>query len=425
MTVNNRMTQLRRLPSTVLFALLVIIFCGCAGYKPSPESESLFLQRAQTLSENNLRVTAAVPGAAETRKIFGVDLYARGIQPVWLKIENNDDQPVWFLPVGLDPMYFTPFEASFLNHFRFSTTANKQMDRHFFRSGKDIFVASGKSRTGFVFTNLDEGTKAFAIDMIGEDEQIRSFTFFIEVPGLKIDHRQVDFKGLYPKDQWRNFTDEKKFSDYLQNLPCCTTSKDGSENGDPLNLVVVGSGDDVYHSFLRAGWDETETITSGSAVRTGVSFLFGGRYRYSPVSALFVFGRRQDIALQKARGSIHERNHLRLWLTPVTFRGQYVWVGQISRDIGVRFTTRTIVTHKIDPDVDETRDYLAQDLLYSQGLSIIAYVKGVGAAPIESPRQNLTGDPYFTDGLRAVLWVSSQPVAFEELGFLVWEQPPG
>jgi hypothetical protein len=50
-------------------------------------------------------------------------------------------------------------------------------------------------------------------------------------------------------------------------------------------------------------------------------------------------------------------------------------------------------------------------------------VKGVGAAPIESPRQNLTGDPYFTDGLRAVLWVSSQPVAFEKLEFVEWEVP--
>jgi hypothetical protein len=99
-------------------------------------------------------------------------------------------------------------------------------------------------------------------------------------------------------------------------------------------------------------------------------------------------------------------------------------VGQISRDIGVRFTTKTIVTHKIDPDVDETRSYLNQNLLYSQGLSKFALVKGVGAAPIESPRQNLTGDPYFTDGLRAVLWVSSKPVAFEEVEFIEWELPP-
>jgi len=51
-------------------------------------------------------------------------------------------------------------------------------------------------------------------------------------------------------------------------------------------------------------------------------------------------------------------------------------------------------------------------------------VKGVGAAPISEPRGNLTGDPYFTDGLRAVLWVSSDPVDLEDVEFLEWEMPP-
>ncbi len=58
---------------------------------------------------------------------------------------------------------------------------------------------------------------------------------------------------------------------------------------------------------------------------------------------------------QKPRHSVHVRNHLRLWLTPMRFQGKSVWIGQISRDIGVRFTFKTWppVTHKIDPDIDE------------------------------------------------------------------------
>ena len=82
------------------------------------------------------------------------------------------------------------------------------------------------------------------------------------------------------------------------------------------------------------------------------------------------------------------------------------------------------MTHKIDPDVDETRDYLGQDLWYSQVLVKFAYVKGVGAAPISEPRGNLTGDPYFTDGYRAVMWVSDDPIDFEEVEFVRWEIPP-
>jgi hypothetical protein len=110
--------------------------------------------------------------------------------------------------------------------------------------------------------------------------------------------------------------------------------------------------------------------------RTIGSSLFRSRYRTSPVSPLFYDGRRQDIALQKARGTVDERNHLRLWLTPLTYGGKEVWIGQISRDIGVRLSSRTFVTHKIDPQVDEASDYLAQDLLLSGSLAALGYVKG-------------------------------------------------
>jgi len=201
-------------------------------------------------------------------------------------------------------------------------------------------------------------------------------------------------------------------------------NKQRSEQGDPLNIVVIGEEEELFYAFIRAGWDETETIYSTSMWKTAMSFLFGGKYRYSPVSALYMYGRKQDIALQKARQSIHERNHLRLWLSPIRYENKPVWIGQISRDIGVRFTTKTITTHKIDPDVDETRNYLIENFLYSQGLAKFAYVKGVAAAPITEPRKNLTGDPYFTDGYRLVLWLSGAPVDIEDIEFIKWDIPP-
>jgi hypothetical protein len=119
--------------------------------------------------------------------------------------------------------------------------------------------------------------------------------------------------------------------------------------------------------------------------------------------------------MQRARNSINERNHLRIWLTPLRYEGTPVWIGQISRDIGVRLTWRTITTHKIDPDVDETRAFLVEDMAYSQTLAKVGFVGGVGPAPYEKPRGNLTGDPYFTDGNRVVMWLSAEPVAVDEL----------
>ncbi|UCG11256.1 MAG: LssY C-terminal domain-containing protein [Deltaproteobacteria bacterium] len=407
----------------VLTVVSVLAVHGCATFNPRPLERVPFRERAQTKQEDNVRVTASVPSAEESKQLFGVNLYKRSIQPVWLEIENKNEEPVWFLPFGLDPDYFTPLEAAYLNHFAAPHSANAQMDRHFYESGMGLYIAPGSVRSGFVFSKLDEGTKGFNVELIADGNRLWTFTFFIPVPGLRIDHRQVDFKALYAEDEFVSL-DEEGLRRALESLPCCTTDKKGKGQGDPLNLVVIGSGEDVYHAFIRAGWDETETIYKASAIKTTISFLFGGRYRYSPVSGLYVFGRPQDVALQKARETIHERNHLRLWLAPMLFQGQLVWVGQISRDIGVRFTTRTIVTHKIDPDVDETRAFVIQDLWYSQGLAKLAYVEGVGAAPITEPRGNLTGDPYFTDGLRAVLWVSSDPVKLDDAEFVEWEIPP-
>jgi hypothetical protein len=138
------------------------------------------------------------------------------------------------------------------------------------------------------------------------------------------------------------------------------------------------------------------------------AFLTGAEYRYSPVSALYLFGRSQDFALQRIRESINERLHLRLWATPLRYEGQPVWIGQISRDIGVRFTLRAwnLTTHRVDPDVDEARDYIVEDLILAERLSAAGYVGGVGPCESAAPRRNLTGDPYFTDGKRAVVILS-------------------
>ena len=109
----------------------------------------------------------------------------------------------------------------------------------------------------------------------------------------------------------------------------------------------------------------------------------------------------------------------------MSFEGTPVWIGQISRDIGVRFTRKTITTHKIDPDVDETREFLLENLAYSQVLAKFAYVGGVDAAPIEKPRANLTGDPYFTDGLRVVMWIASDLSDLQEIEYIEWADPEG
>jgi hypothetical protein len=421
------MTLMYRVPGRVAVGLslsaclIIFVVAGCASFNPVPLDSVPFLERSQTQQGENVVVTAAVLSAQESAQVFGVKLYKEGIQPVWLEIENNDAEPLLFLPVGLDPEYFASLEAAFQHHFR-SNKLNAELDRHFWEHRQGLYIPAGGKRSGFVFTNLDEGTKTFNVDLVGRDQELRTFTFFIEVPGLRPDHTTVDFANLYSADKIKSL-DMAGLRQALEQLPCCTTNKSGKKQGDPLNIAVVGTPADVFYAFVRAGWDETETIYGGSNLKTVKSFLFGGEYRYSPISALYVFGRGQDIALQKARDTIHERNHLRLWMTDLQIDGKTVWIGQISRDIGVRFTRKTITTHKIDPDVDETRAYLLQNLWYSQSLFRYAYVGGVGEATLDEPRTNLTGDPYITDGLRVVMWLSRDPVNMEAVDNVRWEEP--
>jgi hypothetical protein len=168
-------------------------------------------------------------------------------------------------------------------------------------------------------------------------------------------------------------------------------------------------------------------IWSRALIRTFNSFLQGEYYRYSPISPLYFYGRRHDIGFQKARSTINERNHIRFWLSPIRFRGKRVFVGQISRDIGVKFTLKspTISTHVIDPDVDEARRYLVEDLSYSQAVARVGYVKGVGSVTREEPRMNLVGDPFYTDGLRAVLFFEPRPYTLSDIEQVGWENPSG
>jgi hypothetical protein len=195
----------------------------------------------------------------------------------------------------------------------------------------------------------------------------------------------------------------------LEALPSATMNAAQSRPGDPVNLVLIGDFETLLSGFA-ARWDESETITLATCWKTVRAFLWGSNYRYSPVSPLHLFGRDQDIALQRTRHSINERLHLRLWITPLAFEGKPVWVGQVSRDIGVRFTTKAwnLTTHRIDPNVDESRDYVIEDLMLAGRVEAAGYVGGVVACPHDAPHRNLTGDPYYTDGKRAVILLAAK-----------------
>jgi hypothetical protein len=405
-----------KMPSPALFMICLLTFNGCATFNPRPIDEVPFKERAQTQVENNIRVTAAVLSAEESEAVFGVPLYKKGIQPVWLEIENNDEDLVAFLPVGLDPDYFAPLEVAYVHRYRFAKNTNQQMERYFHGQAMNLYIAPGSVESGFVFTNLDLGTKSFNVDLIGEDHQFRTFSFFLSVPGLKVSHREVDKRSLNSKIPFVSYDSMEDLRKALESLPCCATNQDGTKQGDPINLVIIGKSEDIHRALIRSNWDETAAVPES---KSEFSAIFPWQFRYTPVKPLYLYGRHQDAAFRKSRSTVDERNQLRLWLSPMMIDGKNVWVGQISRII----RRYSIGNFSIEPNVDEVRTYILQDLWYSQALSQYAYVKGVGATPMSKPRKSLHDDPYFTDGYRIVLWVSSDPISFAEVEFVEWEFP--
>lgn len=409
-----------------LLVIMVAVATGCASFKPGNVEKAGFRERSLHREDAEFRVEVAVPSPREVAQLFDRKLDREGIQPVWLRVENRGDSPAFFLPLVTDAEYFPPLEAAFQYHSIWQPNRNAAMDGFFLTNSMPSRIPPRSVRSGFVFTHHDLGAKQVCIGLVDATDfgRIKRYTFVVEVPGLQTDH---------PSRSWEEMSegapviecDAVQLRAELEKMPRATTDKSGKKEGDPLNLVLIGTPADL-EAMAGRGWNQTERITAGTSWRTVKSFLFGSRYRYSPISSLYYAGQPQDMAFQKARGSVNLRNHLRLWLTPLRYRGKPVWIGQISRDIGVRWTLKTpnLTTHKINANVDETRGYLIQDLTLGQAARSWGFVTGVEAAPLEAPRHNLTGDPYHTDGLRAVIELSAEPVELRDIQFRKWEIPP-
>jgi LssY C-terminus len=402
----------------VTIALVLVWLSGCAGTEPAPLDEPFYEVRAVTRQRDGVAVTAAPLSDQEGRAVFGMPLGAFDIQPVWIKIENISAYPRWFFPISVDPDYYPPYEVAR----RVATSTSPTVEELYARLSERAikpFVAPGGTVSGFVYAQADEGFKAFNVDVVGH-HTIESFHFAVPVPGLKTDEDRLFEIG----SQTPPSLDDDALRQWLHDLPCCTVAADGRV-GDPLNIVLIGSLDTVRGALVSRHWDVTARLTTASLWHVARAFIFGSQYRYAPISALYVFDRVQDTTFQKPRNVINERNHMRLWRAPVSHRGQPVWVGQVSRDVGVKLSRRVWppTTHVIDPDVDDARYYVVEDLFYGGQISRIGFVGGVGGASPDAPRRNAENDPYFTDGMRAVLFLSERTVPFARVELLDWQYP--
>jgi hypothetical protein len=376
---------------------LLAAACASAGFDaPANHDDTVLRAGAVTATQDGIQVSATVPGVEQARAIYGVNLDAKGIQPLWVEVDNGSDRAFVMMPTSLDPEYFAPLEAAFLYKGGLSDEGYAALAAHFQRLSFDhrSAILPGETVNGFVLINRVDPTMIAEVDLIGENWSQR-IDLVVPIPGTETPRQAVDALGRrYGESDIREIDDEAELRSALEGLPCCTTDKIGSKANLPLNLVLIGDITDYGPAFLRRG------------------------YRYRTVDPDFALGRPQDLsASQTSRWVAPQAHIVRVWLTPLRYRNKPVWVGQISTPRGGRFADPAKTQPVIDPHTDDARNDVVQDLIYSQSLAKIGFVS------LTAPRVPEGALPYRTDGLRAVLLFTAEPVSLDEINFFEWERP--
>jgi hypothetical protein len=139
--------------------------CSTASFKHESLNSFQVEQRAVTQEQGPIRVRASVPGRDEAEKIFGIPIYKRGIQPVWLEITNNSPGRARLTLVSVDHDYFSPFEVAYMHKKHFSKAGWQEMEKYLLEMAMPRIIAAGEKASGFVFTHATDGTKSFNVDV--------------------------------------------------------------------------------------------------------------------------------------------------------------------------------------------------------------------------------------------------------------------
>jgi hypothetical protein len=395
-----QMTHLR--PGLVLATLaLSAVLAGCGGraYVHESVDTATFLARAERMSDGPIDIATAVPAREETERIFGIDLYAQGIQPVWLQIGNGGDALARYAPVSTDPEYFAPLEVAYMNRRGYSKEARAAMDKRFRDLAMPRYIDPGETRAGFVLTHLDPGAKGFNVDVFSNGES-HNFTFLLRVPGFEPDYARINLREMYADEGTPDY-DADELREALRGLPCCSGGRAGEETGEPTNLVLVGQGEKLLRALLRSGWRETSADEAAG------------------LPPQFLYGRQQDAIFRYETVGGDSFYELRFWKAPFRSGEDEVYVGQ------ARHFYRWIGTvTRLDADVDNARNFAAQKFLYGQAILSNAWIAGTEVVPVMNFWNALFNTPYFTDGYRIVLWLSAEPVSTFDIDLKSWDDPP-
>jgi LssY C-terminus len=181
-----------------------------------------------------------------------------------------------------------------------------------------------------------------------------------------------------------------------------TTFNHYGNSGDPINMQVCSTDGQIGAAFASAGWYRADEIDFITSVRICIDSILGRAYSTAPVSNLYLFGRKEDLAFERPGHDVRQRDHIRLWKTSRNGdHGRPIWIGSATKDVKVELSkTDHLPTHGIAPNLDNERELVVSELAQTGFLIEDTTCPGFGK---ETHGFNGCGDPYFTDGQVAVL----------------------
>jgi len=190
--------------------------------------------------------------------------------------------------------------------------------------------------------------------------------------------------------------------DTLSKIPRRVTDPAGKP-GDMVNVLIVGTQDQVVQVFTDAGWVKVDAKVGNTALNAVVDSLEKKDYLTMPMSTLFLFGRAQDYGFAHAEPVrvAMSRNHLRVWKSPFEVDGRPLWCVAATHDIGFERDQRNNgLTHKIDPAVDGEREYVNGTL---SGTGLVIQRDHITPPEPLTTAKTATGGEFHSDGRILVL----------------------
>lgn len=193
----------------------------------------------------------------------------------------------------------------------------------------------------------------------------------------------------------------------FEKLPRRVVDLEGNQ-GDAVNFLIIGPKEQLEAAFSNAGWVIADRSITDAVLNATMKSTSKQVYLEMPMSQLYMFDRKQDYGYARTEPVqvVASRHHLRIWKSPYEVNGQPLWVGACTHDIGFERDQRNNgVTHKIDPEIDKERDYLAGTLNASGLVSESTYV--TPPEPI-TEAHTATGGTFRSDGRILVLRLSPE-----------------